>query len=153
MKSIKVKSGFVSLAVIVALSTMSFVNCAQSSGKKNEDTTLLTYLVANPFTPQGAQADCLVSVGLINSCISSKTQIDAGVNCSLITIADNQAIGADYSTIKTAVIKKYNESKCNIAENKYTSASSAVDAFKDSLTFTSTSDASSKVVFSAPTYY
>lgn len=153
MKSIKVKPGFVSLTVIVALSTMSFVNCAQSSAKKNENTTLLTYLVSNPSAPVGAQADCVVSAGLINACVSSKIQIDAGANCSLAKIAENQAIGADYSTIKTNVIKKYNELKCNIAENKYTSASAAVDAFKDPLTFTSTSDASSVVVFSAPTYY
>ncbi|PJZ44000.1 hypothetical protein [Leptospira brenneri] len=153
MKSNKLKPGFVSLAIMVALTAMSFVGCAESSTKKNEDTTLLTYLVTNPHAPVGAQADCVASVALINSCIGSKTQVDAGANCSLVTIADNQAIGADYSTIKTAVSKQYTTLKCNIAENKYASASAAVDAFKDALTFTSTADASSKVVFSAPTYY
>ncbi|TGK81313.1 hypothetical protein EHQ24_08275 [Leptospira noumeaensis] len=153
MKSNQSKSGFVSLAIMVALTAVSFVGCAESSTKKNEDVTLLTYLVSNPHAPVGAQADCVVSVGLINSCVGAKVQVDAGANCSLVTIADNQAIGADYATIKTNVIKKYNELKCNIAENKYATASAAIDAFKEPLTFTSTADATSKVVFSAPTYY
>ncbi|TGL92417.1 hypothetical protein EHQ68_00975 [Leptospira congkakensis] len=141
------------MAMILTVTAMSFVSCAESSTKKNENTTLLTYLVTNPHIPVGAQADCVGSVMLINSCVGSKIQIDAGANCSLVTIADNQTIGADYSVIKTNVAKQYNTLKCNIAENKYASATAAVDAFKDALTFTSNVDATSKVVFSAPTYY
>ncbi len=96
------------------------VNCAQSSGTKTDTISALYYLSLHPSGLTTDQNDCFAAVNLMNSCIGSTTDNYKAYDiCENSKVSTNAATNSKaYSTFKSCVSVKVNETACNLTPNK-----------------------------------
>jgi hypothetical protein len=102
------------------LAMLMMVNCAQSTGTKTDVISSLYYLSLHPRGLTVDQNDCFTAVNLMNSCIgSTMDNYKAYDICETSKVSTNAGKNAKaYSTFKTCVSTKINETACNLTPNK-----------------------------------